>query len=474
METGAMHWKQNLRLGRWVFSLTALLTAICTLTISLSGCQTAIPAPAKLDRIPALPQDPLIQTYMNHNEAVEYTELDRPITRSGDNLEQIIIDGINSAQTRLQIAVQEFRLPRIAQALADRARAGVKISVILENQYSTPYSLFTPAQILALPKRERQRYDNNKAVIDTNKDGTLDEEEIQKRDALIVIDRAGISRMDDRSGTSGLMHHKFMIIDDKQTIVTSANWTPSDIHGDILNLNSRGNANNLVKINSSEIANAFQTEFNLMWEKKQFKRKKGDRLTQTFMIGNSTVQLHFSPTEKWADWTTSSNGLVAETLTTAKTSVDLALFVFSDVELSAKLAPLTKKPIAIRGLFDPGFMMRPYSKSLDMLGLNVPCQGKNSNPWNPPAQSVGVPKLPPGDLLHHKFAIVDRSRVVLGSHNWTHAANHTNDETLLVVTNPQVAAHYQQEFDRLSKMAKFGVDKRREICKKKPVALQDP
>ena len=84
METGAMHWKQNLRLGRWVFSLTALLTAICTLTISLSGCQTAIPAPAKLDRIPALPQDPLIQTYMNHNEAVEYTELDRPITRSGD------------------------------------------------------------------------------------------------------------------------------------------------------------------------------------------------------------------------------------------------------------------------------------------------------------------------------------------------------------------------------------------------------
>lgn len=457
------HFLNELKLGRWRVGLTVLLTG-------LYGCQAATPAPAKLDRIPALPQDPLIQTYMNHNEAAEYTELDRPITRSGDNLEQIIIDGINSAQTTLQIAVQEFRLPRIAQALADRARAGVKVSVILENQYSTPYSSFTPAQIAALPKRDRQRYDDNKAIMDANKDGTIDAEEIQTRDALVVLDRAGIFRIDDRSGTTGLMHHKFMIIDGKQTIVTSANWTPSDIHGDILNPNSRGNANNLVKINSSEIANAFQTEFNLMWEKKQFKRKKGDRPTQTFTIGRSIVQIHFSPTEKRSDWNTSSNGVIAETLTTAKTSIDLALFVFSDVKLSAKLAPLTKKPIAIRGLFDPGFMTRPYSKSLDMLGLTVPCQGKNSNPWNPPAQSVGVPKLPPGDLLHHKFAIVDRSRVILGSHNWTSAANHTNDETLLILTNPQVAAHYQQEFDRLSKTAKLGVDERRDICKKTPSA----
>jgi hypothetical protein len=105
-----------------------------------------------------------------------------------------------------------------------------------------------------------------------------------------------------------------------------------------------------------------------MWEKKQFKRKKSDRPTQTFTIGNSIVRLHFSPTEKRADWNTSSNGLIAETLTSAKTSIDMALFVFSETQLSAKLAPLTKKPIAIRGLFDPGFMTRPYSKSLDMLG----------------------------------------------------------------------------------------------------------
>ncbi len=447
------------------------------LAVGLSSCQKATSNPTaavQMARIDALPQTDAIQVYMNHNEAAEYTELDRPITRSGDNLEQIIIDHIKLAKTDIQIAVQEFRLPRIAQALADRAQAGVKISILLENQYSTPYSSLSHGQIAQLPDRERKRYEDNKALIDGNQDGTLSDEEIQTRDALVVLDRAQIPRMDDRSGTTGLMHHKFMVIDGTTTIVTSANWTASDIHGDMLNPSSRGNANNMVKINCPEVAQAFQTEFDRMFKSKQFKRKKSDRPAQLFTIGNTKLQLHFSPSPKRSNWNTSSNGLIAETLTQAKTSVDLALFVFSDPKLSTQLAPLTKRSIVVRGLFDAGFIKRPYSKSLDMLGLPVPCQSKNpkntSRPWKPPAQSVGIPTLPPGDLLHHKFAIVDRTTVVLGSHNWTAAGNHENDETLLVITDPQIATHYQREFDRLfatAKLgtAKLGLDDPSKICK---------
>ncbi len=444
------------------------------LTVGLSSCQKATSnsgGAVQLARIDALPQTELIQVYMNHSEAAEYAESDRPITRFGDNFEQLIIDSIKLAKTDIQIAVQEFRLPRIAQALVDRSRAGVKIAIVLEDQYSTPYSSLTQAQISQLPDRERKRYDDNKALIDGNKDGTLSDEEIQTRDALVVLDRAQIPRIDDRAGTEGLMHHKFIVIDGQTTIVTSANWTTSDIHGDILNPSSRGNANNMVKINSPEVAKAFQTEFNLMFQEKRFKRKKGDRPVQQFTIGNSKLQLHFSPTPKRSNWNTSSNGLIAETLTQAKTSVDLALFVFSDPKLSTKLAPLTKRSIVVRGLFDSGFMARPYSKSLDMLGIPVPCQTKNakntSPPWTPPANAVGVPKLAPGDLLHHKFAIVDRTTVVLGSHNWSASGNYNNDETLLVITDPQIANHYQREFDRLFTHAKFGIDDPSKICKDK-------
>ena len=61
-----------------------------------------------------------------------------------------------------------------------------------------------------------------------------------------------------------------------------------------------------------------------------------------------------------------------------------------------------------------------------------------------------------GDTLHHKFAILDRNLILTGSHNWTNAANHTNDETLVAIQNETVAAHYQREYDRLYQNVTLG------------------
>lgn len=46
--------------------------------------------------------------------------------------------------------------------------------------------------------------------------------------------------------------------------------------------------------------------------------------------------------------------------------------------------------------------------------------------------------------------------MLTGSHNWSKAANHINDETLVAIQNETVAAHYQREFDRLYQDATFG------------------
>jgi phosphatidylserine/phosphatidylglycerophosphate/cardiolipin synthase-like enzyme len=480
------------------------LLGLTLLSLLFCGCQGNGPtnpnAIAALKTLPALPQDPTIQAYFNHSEAADYQESDRPLKRSGDDLEKILITAIATAKTDIKIAVQEFRLPRIAKALADRAQAGVTIQVVLENKYSTPYSQLTPDQIETLDKRERQRYEDNKALIDGNRDGTLTPEEIQTRDALVILDQAKISRRDDApngSRGSGLMHHKFMVIDGKTTIVTSANWTSSDIHGDIKNLSSRGNANSLVKINSAEVTQAFGQEFDLMFRDRKFKTRKPSRSIQSFTVGSSQLKVHFSPS-KPRDWSNSGNSLIASTADQAKSSLDLALFVFSDPQLSNRLSALPQRNVTVRGLFEPGFFTRNYSNSLDMLGLpaDSPCRKKSSRtsepapesssdlaskpktqskrkssrkpkttplvtppekgiaqPWPTPAALVAVPKLKPGDLLHHKFAIIDRITVILGSHNWTKAGNHKNDETLMVIENPTIAAHYQREFDRLSKDA---------------------
>ena len=112
----------------------------------------------------------------------------------------------------------------------------------------------------------------------------------------------------------------------------------------------------------------------------------------------------------------------------------------------------------------------PYSEGLDLLGVALPSDDEsspcktelNNHPWANPIQTVGTPKLAPGDLLHHKFGVIDESVVIMGSHNWSAAANHLNDETLVVIAHPMVAAHYQQEFERLYTNSRLGLTEKTE------------
>jgi len=430
-----------------------------------TGCQAA----SSIDVRPTpLPQDPNIQVFTNHEPSSEYTEPYRKITRSGDNLEQILIETITSATSTIDIAVQEFRLPNVAKALRDRAVAGVKIRVILEHDYARPYSTYSSAEVEKLPEREKARYQESRSLIDQNGDGQLSDDEIRDRDALVVLDSAKIPRIDDRadgSRGSDLMHHKFMVVDGKTTIVTSANWTLSDVYGDFSHPSSRGNANNFLKINSPELAKAFTEEFELMWRDRKFGIKKPVRSMQQLKIGETQIDLHFSPNFNTIPWEQTSNGLIAKTLRQSTQSIDLALFVFSDQDLvnemlAARSAFESHPGVTIRALIEPTFIYRPFSEALDMLGvaLSDHCKWEpNNRPWQNPITTVGVPQLPPGDLLHHKFGIVDRQTVITGSHNWTNAANRGNDETLLVIHSPTVAAHFQREFDRLYANSILGV-----------------
>jgi phosphatidylserine/phosphatidylglycerophosphate/cardiolipin synthase-like enzyme/predicted flap endonuclease-1-like 5' DNA nuclease len=417
-----------------------------------------------------LPQDLFVQVYTNHEPAASYTEPYRKITRSGDDLEQIIVDTIASAQVKVDVAVQELRLPKVAQALVDRHNAGIQVRVILENTYSRPFSSFSLEDITKLPQRERSRYYEARQLIDLNSDEQLSQDEINQRDALVMLDNAKIPRIDDTadgSEGSNLMHHKFVVVDDRTVIVTSANFTPSDVHGDFKTPSSRGNANNLVKIDSPQLAKAFTHEFSLMWgdgprskPDSKFGVKKPFRPTQRVDFGSTSVEVHFSPSSRAIAWDKTSNGLIGKTLSQASQSVEMALFVLSDQQLVNHLEPASQKGIQIRTLIDPQFAFRPYSEGLDMLGITLAdnCRLEAGNrPWQSSITTVGVPRMPPGDLLHHKFGIVDHRTVITGSHNWTDAANIGNDETVMVIHSPTVAAHYDREFERLYTDAILGI-----------------
>ncbi|OYQ66812.1 competence protein ComE [Pseudanabaena sp. SR411] len=446
------------KMGYWLlFCGVAILIAI-----AVNACQS------ESGIVPALPQHPNIQVFFNQNQAARYTDPYRKIERLGDNLERVMIDNVSNAKFSLDVAVQELRLPNIAKAIVDARLRGVNVRLILENKYSRAWSELIPEEIEKLNSRDRDRYQEFQKFADINNDGRLSEDELDRRDGLRLIKVTNVPWIDDTadgSKGSGLMHHKFMVIDDQIVLFGSANLTMSDIHGDFTKPQTRGNANNLVRIDSKELAARFKKEFNLMWgdgpngkPDSLFGTKKPSRKIDYLIVGGAQIRIKFSPDPEDTAREQTSNGLIATAIAGAKNNVDMALFVYSDQFISTILEERQQSNMQIRALVEPQFAYRDYSSTLDMWGLQSTqdCKTGKSSAWKQPIKTVGIPNLVSGDTLHHKFAILDRTLVLTGSHNWTNAANHTNDEVLVAIQNETVAAHYQREYDRLYQDATFG------------------
>jgi phosphatidylserine/phosphatidylglycerophosphate/cardiolipin synthase-like enzyme len=460
-----------MRLPRWI-GFTLLLLSGILLICGIAAWRQSTGGTALLK---PLPQDPAIQVYFNHSQAATYQDPYRQQRRLGDNLEAVIVAAIAQAQSSIDIAVHEISLPLVAQALEQKQRQGVTIRVIVENHYSRGFSELGTAEVENLTEHDRSKYEDFLQLADQNQDGRLDAAEKLKGDAIARIKQAQIPLLDDTadgSKGSGLMHHKFMVIDHQRLIVGSANWTMSDIHGDALKPSSQGNANHLLKITNPALVHHFEAEFNLMWGDGvagamdgQFGLKKAYRSPQQVRLSpQSAITVQFSPTSRRLPWEQSVNGLIARSLDQAAKTIDLALFVFSEQRLSDRLESRQTAGVKIRGLIASSFAYRNYSEGLDLLGVALPdnnCEVEAGNRlWRSPLQTVGVPQLPEGDLLHHKMAVLDGKVVITGSQNWSEAANSNNDEDLLVIENPIVAAHFQREFDRLYQGASLGISKR--------------
>lgn len=407
----------------------------------------------RIKTLKPLPQDAAIQVYFNHNQISKYEDPYRHFIRKGDNLEQQMIDAINQAQSSVDLAVMELRLPKVAEALIAKHNSGVKVRILIDNKYNKTLAEYTPQEIALMNRHDKLAFAELKRY---------------PADALALLRASGIELKDDTSGGatkgSGLMHHKFLVVDGKTCIISSGNLTTSDIHGDFQSLESRGNANNMVVIpNNPELAQALTTEFDYMWQG-LFKSRKPYRPPVTIALGEGNITVNFSPSSKKQKIEYTSNGIIASYLKQASNKVHIAVFVYSDQQISDTLGIVREKGVEdIKVLIDEDFYRQPYSKAYDALGV---CQtvGKknrksNVNPWKKPITTVGFPTSSKGDRgVHSKMAILDEKLVITGSQNWSKAANYSNDETLVAIENPKVAAHYEREFSRLYGTAVLGLN----------------
>ena len=136
-----------------------------------------------------------------------------------DNCSLQIISAINSAEQRIDIAIYSFTLDSIAEALVSAEQRGVKVRVVFD--YVQSFNDYS-------------------------------EDEFLERSGVLVIRKKG----------SGLMHNKFIVVDNRLVVTGSFNYSRS---GDTKN------DENLVFIYNENVAEKYSREFEEILFETEFK-----------------------------------------------------------------------------------------------------------------------------------------------------------------------------------------------------------
>ena len=128
-------------------------------------------------------------------------------------MEAWLIEAIDGATKEVLVAIQELSLPRIAQALITAQQRGIRVAVVMGNNYRQAWSEQRPSR---LNPRERQRWHQLNRLAESDRNGTTTSDEAFHGDAMALLQAAIIPPIDDSEdgiSGSGLMHHKFLVID---------------------------------------------------------------------------------------------------------------------------------------------------------------------------------------------------------------------------------------------------------------------
>lgn len=243
----------------------------------------------------------------------------------------------------------------------------------------------------------------------------MESENMDRSDVQIMLE-AGIPIVGDNR--QGLMHDKFMVLDRSEVWLGSMNFTDSGTYED---------NNNMIRIRSTRIAENYSVEFNEMYEQDLF---GPDVLAETpnpqVTLNGTRVDTYFSP----------DDGVLAaiyNLLSNAEESIYFLAFSFTSNELGAIVRDQAEDGLDVRGVMDKEQVASNTGTEYDpfqQAGLDVRIDGNDGQ-------------------MHHKVFIVDGKIVVMGSYNFSRAAEERNDETILIIYNEDIAEFFLEEFERV-------------------------
>lgn len=224
---------------------------------------------------------------------------------------------------------------------------------------------------------------------------------------------AGIPVVSD--GRSALMHNKFMIIDGTTVWTGSLNYTVNGVYR---------NNNNLIALRSRRAVESYQAEFNEMFEQKEFGPRSPTGNAANFQQDGTPVRIVFAPEDNVLQ-------VILDNLNQAHSSIRFMAFSFTVDDIGNLIEQKAGGGVAVQGIFETTGSETRFSEMTPLLcdGLAVRQDG---NPF----------------ILHHKVFIIDDDTVLTGSFNFSENATNSNDENMVIITDPNLAAQYQAEFDR--------------------------
>lgn len=287
-------------------------------------------------------------------------------------------EAINDARISIDVAIFNISLYSIEQALLQAHKRGVKVRMVMES------------------------------------DNMTDEVPL----ALIA---AGIPVVGDLR--EGLMHNKFMIIDQTDVWTGSMNFTTSGVYQD---------NNNVIRLTSPRVVKDYLREFEEMFKNNYFGPDVvAETPYQSITMDDSRLEVYFSPDDRVAR-------RIAALLRGAKDSIHVMAYSFTANDFGDILRQKAQDGLTVTGVMDESQIESNTGTEYDsfkQLGLQIYPDGN------------------PG-LMHHKVFIIDREIVITGSYNFTASAERTNDENVLIFFDKRIAAFYMEEFQRVYNRAK--------------------
>lgn len=138
-----------------------------------------------------------------------------------------------------------------------------------------------------------------------------------------------------------------------------------------------------------------------------------------------TVKAYFSPGNDCLD-------AIIRSLDAAVSSIDICVFTISDNRISDAIIFAHRRGIRVRIISDNDKLNDAGSDIEELANAGIP---------------VRIDRTP--NHMHHKFAVIDKKKIITGSYNWTRSAALYNHENILISLDEKYVKSFVVEFEKL-------------------------